>query len=1366
MTDETIFAAALEKPDPAERSAFLAEACGNDAELRRRVEGLLAAHEKADTFLERPAVSMPDPDAAATRAFSPTSDTDATRTGTAGTPRPDADPDDEAIGFLSPPRRPDSLGRLGHYEILQVLGRGGFGIVFRAFDDVLQRVVAVKVLAPQMAATSPARKRFLREARSGAQIHHENVVQIHATEEQPLPYLVMEFVSGETLQQRLDRNGPLEVPEVLRIGRQIAEGLAAAHGNGLIHRDVKPANVLLDGGPQERVKLTDFGLARAADDASISQSGVVAGTPMYMAPEQARGDTLDHRADLFSLGSVLYAMLTGRPPFRATTTLAVLKRVAEDDPRPIREVIPEVPEWLCRVVEKLHAKNPDERFQTAREVADLLTDAEHQLKAHGALKDFSRIPGGKPTAKWRRQRRIALAAAAVACAAVAAAGVWRVSRQGWENTVHYVANRATVRIDVRNPNVESVAIWRDDVEVETLGSGQAVRTWPAGQYAVVVTTKPGFVANRMTVQVGGYGPGGRWQRTREGGDRFELPVLRGGAYEIVEIGTVAVPPPPATGSADGLVSLFNGKDLTGWKTHPDQPGNWTVKDGVLTGGGPRSSHLFTERGDFENFELRVEFKVNEKGNSGVFFRSPFALPKTSGGRAYPDAPEVQINYGGTDAIKTGSLYGIRNVTEWHGRPDRWNILDLIVEGDRITVKINGFEIVNHRETDPKRPRRGHIALQEIGPETAIQFRRIEIKELPATSPAAPSPAVPTKAADVLPFLAGTWKVETQNRDPQAPPDKGSNVGHFTFDFVAGGKFLHGRTSRGQFVDLWSFVPGNNALGRWIARSNGWTSPGPVTGLFNPDNRTLTMGIRIGGIDSVHEYAFIDSNTCHHRFFSRDASGTPTGEVRQKWTRVPGPVTMPALPPDPKWPDQMAVLDRLVGEWRNEITVTAAATPDKPTTEVVRMTAAPILGGRFVEVIETNETKKTSDYTLAWFDPEAKRYRQWFFHGDGYVLEFAGTWDEAAKTLTWTSPDGALEGTWVFTGDDLRDVRHTVKDKAGKTVMTMNGVSRRVAPARPREVPRTAADVLSYLAGTWKIEGQKLDSKLPPDDVLTDGHLVYDFVAGGKFLRGRGSLGEGRNEPLFIYTVDPGTNGLRMWQAWSGGTTTGTISGTFIADSRTLMFNHRIGSTDSVHQFIFTDANTYTHRYYHKDAGGTITRERSNKHTRVPGPVTIPSSPADPKRPAQMTVLDRLVGDWRCELTHTTADAPDEPTVEVVRKKVTPILGGRFIELSENSETKKSDEYTLCWFDGFTYRAWRFAADGRTWTYTGTWDDATKTLTWVTSEKSSGTRWTFKGDDEYEVRGTITDGDGKTIRTMTGTARRVVPAPLPKKADKK
>jgi serine/threonine protein kinase len=279
---------------------------------------------------------------------------------------------DDDLSFLSPSEKPGQLGRLGPYEVLEVIGRGGMGVVLKAFDPSLQRVVAIKVLAPHLAASGTARRRFTREARAAAAVSHDHVVTIFAVEENHRPpYLVMQYVAGRSLQQRLDESGPLELKEILRIGMQTAAGLAAAHAQGLVHRDIKPANILLENG-LDRVKITDFGLARAADDASLTQSGVVPGTPQYMAPEQARGEALDHRADLFSLGSTLYAMATGRPPFRASSTLAVLRRVADDTPRPVREVNPDVPAWLAAIIEKLHAKSPAQRFQSAAEVAELL----------------------------------------------------------------------------------------------------------------------------------------------------------------------------------------------------------------------------------------------------------------------------------------------------------------------------------------------------------------------------------------------------------------------------------------------------------------------------------------------------------------------------------------------------------------------------------------------------------------------------------------------------------------------------------------------------------------------------------------------------------------------------------------------------------------------------------------------------------------------------------------------------------------------------------------------------------------------------------------------------------------------------------
>jgi serine/threonine-protein kinase len=276
------------------------------------------------------------------------------------------------LDFLDPADDPAHPGRLGPFVVTEVLGRGGMGIVFKGMDVALNRPVAIKVLAPYFASSGAARKRFAREAQAAAAVVHEHVVAIHGVDTwKGLPYLVMSFVNGRSLQERLDAEGPLGAREILRIGMQTASGLAAAHAQGLVHRDVKPANILLENGV-ERVKLTDFGLARTADDASLTQSGVIAGTPQYMAPEQAAGEAVDHRADLFSLGSVLYAMCTGHPPFRADSAMAVLRRICDERPRPVRSVNPDVPIWLAAVLDKLLAKAPTERFQSAKEVADLL----------------------------------------------------------------------------------------------------------------------------------------------------------------------------------------------------------------------------------------------------------------------------------------------------------------------------------------------------------------------------------------------------------------------------------------------------------------------------------------------------------------------------------------------------------------------------------------------------------------------------------------------------------------------------------------------------------------------------------------------------------------------------------------------------------------------------------------------------------------------------------------------------------------------------------------------------------------------------------------------------------------------------------
>jgi hypothetical protein len=317
-------------------------------------------------------------------------------------------PDEGAyIGFLDPSDEPGCLGRLGPFAVTAFLGQGGMGIVLEAFDPVLDRSVAIKVLAPHFANNPAARKRFAREAQAAAAVVDPNVVPIHSVDSwRGLPYLVMSYVAGPSLQERIACDGPLPIAEVLRIGAQAAAGLAAAHARGLVHRDVKPANILLEK-ETGRVLLTDFGLARAVDDASLTQSGVIPGTPQYMAPEQARGETVDHRADLFSLGSTIYAMYTGRPPFGADSPLAVVRRVCEARPVPLHMLRPDAPPWLETLVERLLARDPGARFSGAAEVAEILNGCLAHLQQPDSVPLPAAVRGVRPGSR-RLGRRSAV----------------------------------------------------------------------------------------------------------------------------------------------------------------------------------------------------------------------------------------------------------------------------------------------------------------------------------------------------------------------------------------------------------------------------------------------------------------------------------------------------------------------------------------------------------------------------------------------------------------------------------------------------------------------------------------------------------------------------------------------------------------------------------------------------------------------------------------------------------------------------------------------------------------------------------------------------------------------------------------------
>ncbi len=298
---------------------------------------------------------------------------------------------EQALDFLAPAEGPGEIGRLGPYRVIRAIGAGGMGVVLRAEDPVLGRPVALKVMKRSLAAGPAARRRFLREARAVAALEHDHIVSIYqAGEDRGVLFLAMPLLRGETLADRLEREGRLPIAEALRIAREMAEGLDAAHRGGIVHRDVKPSNIWLEA-EHGRVKILDFGLARnLVPDGLETQSGLIAGTPHYMSPEQARGGEVTYPCDLFGLGCVLYRMVTGRPPFDGPDMLAVLSALAQGTPKRPETFNPRVSPALSSLMMALLAREPGARPGSARAVA----------RAIGAIEgDSTRV--ARPTPRGR-----------------------------------------------------------------------------------------------------------------------------------------------------------------------------------------------------------------------------------------------------------------------------------------------------------------------------------------------------------------------------------------------------------------------------------------------------------------------------------------------------------------------------------------------------------------------------------------------------------------------------------------------------------------------------------------------------------------------------------------------------------------------------------------------------------------------------------------------------------------------------------------------------------------------------------------------------------------------------------------------------
>jgi serine/threonine protein kinase len=275
--------------------------------------------------------------------------------------------DATATGLHAQADYPPGTVLAGRFRVESILGIGGMGVVYRATDLDLGVPVALKLLRPELAHRADAFERFRQELLLARQVSSARVVRIHDLARHEGRWLIsMDFVDGQSLDQRIDRDGPLAIDDAIRIARQIAEGLAAAHARGVIHRDLKPANILLDA--QGNAYISDFGVARSLATSGQTRTGTVVATPDYLAPDQARGDPADARSDLYALGLIVYEMLTGQSPFAAGTVAEVLAQRLMRTPASVSTQRSQVPTWLARLVDRLLRTQPAHRFQSADEV--------------------------------------------------------------------------------------------------------------------------------------------------------------------------------------------------------------------------------------------------------------------------------------------------------------------------------------------------------------------------------------------------------------------------------------------------------------------------------------------------------------------------------------------------------------------------------------------------------------------------------------------------------------------------------------------------------------------------------------------------------------------------------------------------------------------------------------------------------------------------------------------------------------------------------------------------------------------------------------------------------------------------------------
>jgi formylglycine-generating enzyme required for sulfatase activity/serine/threonine protein kinase len=558
--------------------------------------------------------------------------------------------------------------QFGRYRILKRLGQGGMGSVYLAEDTQLGRRVALKVAHAATEQGSEARKRLLAEARAAATLDHPYLCPVHDVGEiDGRLYLTMAYIDGQSLAE-LSEGNALPPRQVAALVGKLALALQEAHAKGVIHRDLKPSNIMIKATRSRREPvIVDFGLARreSVDEARLTRSGQIMGTPDYMAPEQIRGNPqeIGPACDIYALGVILYELLTGRLPFTGTG-LAVIGQILTQEPLPPATFRPDLDPRLEAICLTAMARTVSDRFASMAALAASLTE-------------YLRTPAPSPAPASPSSASPPPAAAAV-------------PPTGSNILVAQLLDRVvTPPTPAPGPPVPG----GDAVEeAPAVAPGQRPR-WTARSKRIALSLFGGLIALGI----------------------------------IITIGT-------RNGAKAGFVALFNGKDLTGWKTHPSQPGNWRVENGILIGSGSSLSHLYTERDDLGDFHLRVKARINNHGSGGVCFRTQYEDPSKTQG--FPHGFGAQIS--SARSPHTGSLWmipggffrgGISDPTVPAGQ---WFTLEVIATGDHIVVMVDG-KITSEVDDDQRLFSRGHIALEQADPEAKVEFSAIEIKELNGSS---------------------------------------------------------------------------------------------------------------------------------------------------------------------------------------------------------------------------------------------------------------------------------------------------------------------------------------------------------------------------------------------------------------------------------------------------------------------------------------------------------------------------------------------------------------------------------------------------------------------------------------------------------